>query len=184
MKHLEQFPLSWRRRINLTKMLLLPWYFYISRTIPHLIPLALISKIQSLFLKCTWGNKKPGFNRKYLYCNSKLGGLSVPNLIAYIKAFILEPVRCLWNSPHLHYWSQLENKLTRLNIHSLGFSMPTPKLLSLAHAVQTWQKYVIGEGWLYLPRDTIPVSISQCWIPNLSLTQWSQLGPTMVDPFF
>lgn len=44
-KRLELFPLSWAARINITKMLLLPHFLYLSRTMPYLIPPASITTI-------------------------------------------------------------------------------------------------------------------------------------------
>lgn len=57
-KHLDPFPLSWMARINLTKMLLLPRFLYLSRTMPYLIPITSITKLQNLFTQFIWNNKK------------------------------------------------------------------------------------------------------------------------------
>lgn len=107
-KRLSQFPTSWITRINLVKILL-PEFIYLTRTIPYIIPMHCLSKLQALLLKVIWNNFKPRFRKHLLFLLVKLGGLWVPNLASYNIAVIPEPAYILWHHLAAYRWSQLED---------------------------------------------------------------------------
>lgn len=66
----------------------------------------------------------------------------------------------------------------------LGNPLPSVDLLSITQLFVVWRKYVIGNRWLFLPRDVLPLSTLHALIPNFSSTPWTHRGLTNLEQFF
>lgn len=151
-KRLSSLPISWMARINLSEMLFLPRYIYLIRALPYLIPLPLISRLQKPFLNFIWNNSKPRIQKHYLFLHTKLGAMSVPELLRYNIATIMEPTYILWHHSSVYHWSQLEDaSISPSSVRDLLaatlLNSPIPQftLLSL-NLFETWKLHVASNA--------------------------------------
>lgn len=190
-KSLSQSPLSWLARINLVKMLFLPKYLYVARTIPYLIPPSSLAKLQKIFFTFIWRDSKPRVKKKSLFQHMKKGGLSVPDLAAYNTAAILEPAYLLWHHSQLFCWAQIENAAVPggsvkelLAVSPYRTKPHNFTLLSLSHLLQIWYKTVINGRSLFVSKEMLPITALQLWIPHISLSNWTAKAITNVEQLY
>lgn len=188
---LSKFPNSWMARINLIKMLLLPKFVYVTRTIPYLFPKHLIAKLQAILHKFIWNGSKPRFKNRYLFPPARSGGLSVPDLASYNIAALLEPAYILWHCSDNSGWAQIENCSTPhhsvKDLLALSLFHPitsTSTLQSVKQLLDTWCKFVVNNNWLHIRKDALPLTMLHSCLPHLSLSLWVTKGITHIHQLY
>lgn len=96
---------------------------------------------------------------------------------SYNVAAMLESACILWHHSPSYCWAQMKIQLQVIPPLKTSKQTPTfhnkpPKLtlLSISPLRQTWYKFAIRGNWIYIPRDTTPITSVQLWIPHLSLS--------------
>lgn len=113
--------------------------------------------------------------------DSKMWGLSVPNLTYYNLASVLEPIYILCHFPNDYRWSTLIGVRfflwgiwgkDLLLATYLWAPTPTFELLCLSHLFDVWLRYVLRNGGMHLIRDMLPLTILYGWTKTIPLHLW------------
>ena len=90
----KDLPCSWRGRINIMKMAILPKVLYRFNKIPIKIHMMFLIGTEKAIMKFIWKNKRPRILKAILGRKSDVEGITIPDLILYYRVIVTKTV---WN---------------------------------------------------------------------------------------
>lgn len=123
---------SWFGRAAIVKMVILPRFLYLTRTLPIEIPQKFFNELNTMVTRFLWQHKKPRIKLGTLVKPKDLGGIQFPNFRSYYQASHITRI-IDW---HCHEsekdWVSLESTLATLPLRYLPWS----PIKTLPHAVR------------------------------------------------
>lgn len=101
-------PISMIGRINIIKMNILPKFLHLFQSIPLPVSQSYFDKLNLIFSKFIWNNKKSRLRLRLLYLPYERGGLQVPNLKWYYWSAQLRSAMFYFTEESLPAWVKIE----------------------------------------------------------------------------
>ncbi len=95
-------------RITVIKSLLLPQLLYLFTVLPIHIPQSFFKKVESMFYKFIWNNKRDKVKREAMVCSYAEGGLDMVHVESFFKAQQNYWVKLLLDENHESVWKSIE----------------------------------------------------------------------------
>lgn len=126
----SNLPISMIGRINIIKMNILPKYLYCFQTLPLPLSNMFYDKLNQLFGRFIWNDRKARLRLKLLYLPYERGGLQFPNLRWYYMAAQLTSASYYFCTTTPPAWVSIEQQSTQdlpLNLYLYSSSIKTLK---------------------------------------------------------
>ena len=157
-------PISMIGQINIIKMNVLPTFLYLFQSLPLPPPKSFFNRLNSLFLKFSWNNKKSRLRLRLLYLPYERGGLHLPNMRWYYWSAQVHSAMFYFSTESFPAWVNIE----QMSIQNLPIKLylysADPKTLKrtvgnpfLKNTIDIWHK-----AHKHI-KDTSPISPLPLW---------------------
>lgn len=184
---------SFRSRVSVIKMNVLPRVNFISSMIPLSPPKQFWSKLQSAVTKYVWNGKRPRVKLNTMQRERKDGGLALPDFELYNWAFTLRPL-LVWLRPNSQVsWRELEESLVGPHFldQFLNLYPPGPRHNNfgsiISRLIQVWEKSGKLCGGSFPWDPGIPIFGNEKLQINkrpLRFTAWEEKGISVLGDIF
>lgn len=116
-------PISVIGRINMIKMNILAKFLHLFQSLPLPLPKEFFDKLNGIFNRFIWNNKKPRLRLRLLYLPYERGGLQLPNLRLYYWSAQLRSAMFYFSTETPPAWLQIEQtSVTNLQLNLYLYS--------------------------------------------------------------
>ena len=113
----DQGNFSWLGRASIVKMVILPKFPYLMRTLPVKVPQSFFSSLNSTLLRFLWNPKKTRIKLTSLMKTKESGGLGFPDFRSYYRASHLARIVDWHCQGSMKEWVSLEAELCPIALH-------------------------------------------------------------------
>lgn len=130
-KRITTKPLSWVRRINAIKMILLPKITYKLQMLPLNIPQYYFKKLKSIIMRAVWKNRRARVSFDILKQEKRKGGLAIPDIQGYYRATLVSRAIEWFRENTQKRWVNIENSLSKAHLGHLIWNPPHYRVLDI-----------------------------------------------------